>query len=73
MYNSSYKKHNLAGTWVDQSVKYLALGFGSGHDLKVHEFEPCISLCADSAEPAWNSLSLPPLSLPLSLSPFLSK
>ena len=46
-----------------QSVKHLTLGFSSGHDLIVHEFEPCISLCADSVEPAWDSLA-PSLSLP---------
>ena len=33
---------------VAQSVK---LGFGWGHDLTVRKFEPCIRLCADSAEP----------------------
>ena len=42
-----------------QSVKRLTLHFGSGHDLKVLEFEPCVGLCADSVEPAWDSLSLP--------------
>ena len=56
------------GTWVAQSVKRLTLDFQSGHDLGVCEFEPHIGLHADSAEPAWDSLSLP-----LSLSPFLSK
>ena len=46
-------------------VKWLALGFGSGHDdLMVREFEPCIRLHTDSAEPAWDPLSLS-LSLPL--------
>ena len=25
---------------------------GSGHDLKVCGFEPCVRLCADSSEPA---------------------
>ena len=39
------------------------LGFGSGHDLVVCGFKPHIGLCADGAEPAWDSLSLsaPPL------------
>ena len=46
-----------------QSVEHLTLGFGSGHDLTVHEFEPRIGLCADSAEPAWDSFCLS-LSLP---------
>ena len=49
-----------------QSVKHLTLGFGSGHDLTVRGFESCIRLCAESAEPAWDSLSLP-LSLLLPL------
>ena len=44
-----------------QSVKHPTLGFGSGHDL--------IGLGADSAEPAWDSPSLPaPPLLPLSVS-----
>ena len=37
------------GAWVAQSVKRPTLGFGSGHDLTVREFEPCIGLCADSS------------------------
>ena len=28
-----------------------ASDFGSGHDLAVREFEPCVGLCADSSEP----------------------
>ena len=47
-----------------QSNKRPTLDLGSGHDLLVCEHEPLIRLCADSAEPAWDSLSLP-LSLPL--------
>ena len=38
-----------------QSVKQQALGFGSGHDLKVHGFEPHARL---SMEHAWDSLFL---------------
>ena len=34
-----------------------ASNFGSGHDLTVREFEPCIGLCADSSEPASDSVS----------------
>ena len=30
----------------------LTLDFSSGRDLRVCGFEPCIRLCADSAEPA---------------------
>ena len=57
--------------WVAQGIKRLTRHFGSGHDLKVHEFEPHIGLHADSAEPAWVSLSLPP-HLSLSASPLLT-
>ena len=46
-----------------QSVKRPILDFGSGHDLTVREFKPCIGLGTDDAKPAWDSL--PP-------SPFLS-
>ena len=34
-----------------QLVKHLTLDFGSGHDLTVHEFRPCVGLCANSSEP----------------------
>ena len=37
--------------------------FGSGDDLVVREFEPCLGLCADSSEPASESVS-PSLSAP---------
>ena len=40
-----------------QLVKFPTLDFGSGHDLMVHGFKPCVALCAESAEPAWNLLS----------------
>ena len=40
-----------------QPVKRPTLGVGSGHDLTVREFESLVRLCADSAEPAWDSLS----------------
>ena len=42
---------------MTQSVKCPTLDFGSGHDLMVHEMEPCIRLCADRVEPAWDSVS----------------
>ena len=47
-------------------VKRPTLRFSSGHDFTVREFEPRIGLCADSMEPAWDSLSGPCL-LSLSL------
>ena len=39
---------------------------------RVHEIEPCVRLCADSVEPAWDCLS-PPSAPPLVLSRSLSK
>ena len=42
----------------------LTLGFGSGHNLMLHEFKPHVGLCAASVEPALDSHSLS-LSLPL--------
>ena len=54
-------------------MKRLTVGFGSSHDPAVRVFEPQIGLYADSAEPIWDSLSLPlSLSLPFSLSLSLS-
>ena len=50
---------------MTQSVKRLALDFGSIRDLTVREFKPCVGLCIDSVEPAWNSLSSLSASLPL--------
>ena len=52
------------GAWVTQLVQHPTLEFGSGHDLKVCEFKPHVKLCADSVEPAWDSMS-PSLSAPL--------
>ena len=37
-----------------QWVKHLTFDLASGHDLRVSELE----LCADSSDPAWDSLSL---------------
>ena len=54
------------GAWVAQSVEHLTLDFNSGLDFTVQEIEPYIGLCADSGEPACDSLS--PLSLPFPLS-----
>ena len=76
------KSQKLKGIWVVQWVKQPTFGFslGLGHDLIVCEVEVHMGLCADSAEPAWDSpflplsLSLPPcLSLSLSLSLSVSK
>ena len=56
MWNLRHKTNG--GAWGAQSVKCLTLDLGSGHDLTVCEIEPCVRFCADSMEPAWNSLSL---------------
>ena len=48
---------------VAQSVKRPTLGFCSGHDLTVCEFNPRVMLSSDGAEPAWDSLSVLPMSL----------
>ena len=58
------KEGNYWGFQVARSDKPQTLDFGSGHDFMVHETEPFIRLCANSAEPTWDSLSLL-LSLPL--------
>ena len=60
------KQPEVWGPRVAQSVKHPALDFGSDHDLTVHGIEPHVGLCADRAEPSWNSLSLS-LSAPPSL------
>ena len=36
------KMVNLWGAWVAQSVEHLTLDFGSGHNLTVHGFKPCV-------------------------------
>ena len=56
-----YLKRGGGGAWVAQLIKHLTLDFSSGHDLTVRGFEPHIGFCADSVEPAWDSL---PLSAP---------
>ena len=53
--NNLLLKEKMGGL-VAHSVKCLTLDFGLGHDLMVYESKPCIGLCADSAEPAWDSL-----------------
>ena len=44
--------------WVVQLVKHPTLGFSSGHDLVIFEFELHIGIYAGSAEPAWDCLCL---------------
>ena len=60
------------------SVTHQTLDFSSCRDLTIGEFEPHIRLCADSAEPAWDSRSSslsapPPRACALSLSQTLKK
>ena len=63
----------MRGTWVAQLVKHLTLGFDSGHDLTVQEWKPCIGLCANSVDPAWDSLSPSAPHTACALSVFLSQ
>ena len=58
MKNPRFKKNQVGrGTWVAHSVKHLTLGFSSGHNLLVHEFEPHIGLFTNSTELAKGPLS----------------
>ena len=58
--------------WLSWLVTRPTLGFGSGQDLTVPVFKPCIGLCTGSMEPAWDSLSPPLLPPPPSSSLSLS-
>ena len=40
-----------------QLIKHPTLDLGLGHDLTACEFKPLTGLCADGAEPAWDSVS----------------
>ena len=59
----NFKIPSYRGAWVAQSVKCPTLDLGSGHNLTVCGFKPCIGLCADSPKPAWDSVA-PSLSAP---------
>ena len=59
------------GAWVAQLIEHVTPDFGPGHDLTVCGFKTHIGLCADSPEPAWDSLS-PSLSAPPLLAHFCS-
>ena len=54
---------------MSQLVKHPTLDLGSGLE---REIKPNVGLCADSTEPAWDSLA-PSLSLPLPHLCILSK
>ena len=47
----------VQGCWVAQSVKRLTLGFVSGHDVTVRDFESHVRLCTNSTEPTSDPLS----------------
>ena len=57
----------VGGAWVAQLVKPPTVGFGSSHDLVVRGFKSHIGLCADRAEPAWDSLFPSPCASPAHL------
>ena len=71
---SAFLSNHHRGAWMAQLVKCPTVGFSPGQDLMVHGFKPCIRLCADSVETAWDSVSslCPPPLLTLSLSLSLS-
>ena len=78
----SSKQYGLGTPGWLSWLSIQALDFGSGHDLMVRGIEPHVRIWADSAEPAWDSLSPslsapPPLMLSLSqnkkLENFLNK
>lgn len=54
-----------------QMVKHPSLSISSGHDLTVHVIKLYVGLCANSMEPAGDSLS-PSLSAPPALESTLS-
>ena len=63
---------------MTQLVECPTLDFSSGRDLMVPQFKSHVGLSADSAEPAWDSLSPslsspPPFVLALSLSLKINK
>ena len=60
------KQEPTGGARLARWVKLPTLDVSSGHDLMVREMEPRVGLCADSMDPAWDSLS-PCLSAPLPL------
>ena len=70
---ANYENTYSGGAWVAQLVKRQTLDFSSGPDLRVHGFEPHVGLCADSMEPAWDSLSPPPPTCARSLSLKINK
>ena len=53
--------YKMWGTSVAQSVEHPTLSFSSGHDVAICEFKPRFGFCTDSAQPALDSLSAPPL------------
>ena len=67
-----YFRKGERGAWVAQSVRCPTLDFGSGHDLKVGEFEPRTELAWDSLSTSFTALPQLMFNLSLSLSLSLS-
>ena len=61
------KRSNLGVPEWFSPLRVWILDFSSGHNLTVCRIKPLIGLCVNTADPAWDSLSLP-LSLPVSWS-----
>ena len=57
LFATDHLKYPVLWCWGTPSVKRPTLDLGSGHDLTVRELEPHVGLCADSTEPAWDSVS----------------
>ena len=47
-----FQNFTSRGARVALSIERPTLDFCWGHDLMVHEFEPCFGVCDDSVEPA---------------------
>ena len=62
--NAKIRNKKRGAAFMAQSVKHLALDFGSGQDLMVRGSETPIKLFTDGEKSAWDFLSLP-VSLPL--------
>ena len=60
---SAFENYSMQYTHMALSGKCPTLDFGSGRGITIQEFELCIWLSADSAQPVWDSLS-PSLSAP---------
>ena len=71
--DTNHHLEGLLGGSVGEAVKHPILDLSSGHDLTDPEMEPRVWLCADSTEPAWDSLCPSSPTAQLAHAPSLSK